>query len=151
MEILIILAYVIVLCILLGIQFFVAKQFEEIAFSKGYGQETHALGMVFFLGIVGMLYVIALPDLNLRILIRENSKESLPDYKTQKGMQENSMDSTSLPYDKNQKSIQENSIKVSTVSRTSNSQYQCKNCGNVVKINQEKCSECNALLSWDNQ
>ena len=130
MVLLIILACVLGLCI----QFFVAKQFEEVAFSKGYGKEEHAFLMVFFLGIVGMLYVIALPDLRNRMITRGNS-----------------MDSTSLLKHENHKVVQENSIKVSTVFRTSNGQYQCKNCGNIVKINQEKCSDCGALLSWDNK
>lgn len=41
-----------------------AKKFEEIAFQKGYDESIHSFAMCFWLGIVGYLYVIALPDLN---------------------------------------------------------------------------------------
>ena len=40
----------------------VAKKFEKIAIEKGYSYEMHVFAMCFFLGIVGYLYVIALPD-----------------------------------------------------------------------------------------
>ena len=41
----------------------VAKKFEEIAFQKGYDNSVHSFAMCFWLGIVGYLYVIALPNL----------------------------------------------------------------------------------------
>ena len=44
----------------------VASKFEDIAFRKGYTSSIHAFAMCFWLGIIGYLYVIALPDLNNR-------------------------------------------------------------------------------------
>lgn len=40
----------------------VANFFQNIAALKGYGQEVHSFGMVFFFGIIGCIYVAALPD-----------------------------------------------------------------------------------------
>lgn len=38
---------------------------NSVAENKGY-ENSHAMGLVFFFGIFGMLYVIALPDLKAR-------------------------------------------------------------------------------------
>lgn len=62
----------ILLCIgLLAIAIFVnykvARKFEQIAFAKGQTKDAHAFEMCFFLGIVGYLYVIALPNANFDI------------------------------------------------------------------------------------
>ena len=54
--------YILIFAIGLAIWYHVAKKFEQIAFDKGYGVEIHSCAMVFWLGIVGCLYVIALPD-----------------------------------------------------------------------------------------
>ena len=43
----------------------IAKKFEQIVFAKGYGTELKAYYMCFWLGIVGYLYVIALPNAKL--------------------------------------------------------------------------------------
>ena len=43
----------------------IAKKFEQIVFAKGYGTELNAYYMCFWLGIVGYLYVIALPNAKL--------------------------------------------------------------------------------------
>ena len=40
----------------------VAFKFDDIAYMKGYGPEKHCFAMCFWLGILGCLYVIALPD-----------------------------------------------------------------------------------------
>ncbi len=48
------------------ISYVVAHKFERIAKIKGYGRETNAFLMCFFFGIIGCMYVIALPDLKLR-------------------------------------------------------------------------------------
>lgn len=56
--------YVTVAVILLTIQYIVAKKFEEIAFQKGYDESIHSCAMCFWLGIVGYIYVVALPNLN---------------------------------------------------------------------------------------
>ena len=47
----------------LYLNFTIASKFESIASMKGYGKEIHSFAMCFWLGIVGYLYVIALPDL----------------------------------------------------------------------------------------
>lgn len=52
----------IVICLL--INYFVAKKFEAIAFQKGYDSSISSFAMCFWLGIIGYLYVIALPNLN---------------------------------------------------------------------------------------
>ena len=62
----------ILLCIgLLAIAIFVnykvARKFEQIAFAKGQTKDARAFEMCFFLGIVGYLYVIALPNANFDI------------------------------------------------------------------------------------
>ena len=53
----------ILLPIFLLINFIVAAKFNEIAMLKGYSNddEKHCFAMCFFLGIIGYLYVIALP------------------------------------------------------------------------------------------
>ena len=51
----------------------VAKKFEEIAFQKGYDESIHSFAMCFWLGIVGYLYVIALPNLNNHYNIHSDS------------------------------------------------------------------------------
>jgi len=43
-----------------------AKTMEKIARQKGYGEEFNAFMMCFWLGMIGCLYVIALPDLKQR-------------------------------------------------------------------------------------
>lgn len=40
----------------------VAYFFQNVAALKGYGDEVHAFGVVFFFGIVGCIYVAALAD-----------------------------------------------------------------------------------------
>ena len=59
-----ILIYLIILAVALFVQYIVAKKFEAIAFQKGYDETIHSCAMCFWLGIVGYLYVIALPVLN---------------------------------------------------------------------------------------
>lgn len=50
----------------------VAKKFEQIAIWKGY-TDVHAFAMCFWLGIVGYLYVIALPNITHdRISLSQN-------------------------------------------------------------------------------
>ena len=43
-----------------------AKTMQKIARQKGYGEEFNCFSMCFWLGIVGCLYVISLPDLKQR-------------------------------------------------------------------------------------
>ena len=53
---------VIMLVVALIIGSVVASKFEAIAIQKGYDSSIHSWAMCFWLGIVGCLYVIALPD-----------------------------------------------------------------------------------------
>ena len=58
------LLYFAIIAALIFINYIVAKKFEKIVFDKGYGKELKAFHMCFWLGIVGYLYVIALPNKN---------------------------------------------------------------------------------------
>ena len=60
----------------------VSKKFEKIAFQKGHTTAVHAFAMCFWLGAVGYLYVLALPDLRreqreneILILLREKNAQ----------------------------------------------------------------------------
>ena len=55
----------------------IAKKFEEIVFTKGYGTEIKAYYMCFWLGIVGYLYVIALPNAKLDNIELKQQKKML--------------------------------------------------------------------------
>ncbi len=57
--------------IALVIQFFIAKQFEKIAIMKGH-PNAHAFAWCFWLGIVGYIYVAALPNISLNNTILKN-------------------------------------------------------------------------------
>ncbi len=52
-----------VLCLLIWIQCLYANHMKKAAILKGYGDDAHAWAMCFWLGIIGGIYVIALPDL----------------------------------------------------------------------------------------
>lgn len=49
----------------------VASFMNQVVYEKGYDSEAHAFAMCFWLGILGCLYVIALPDKNLK---KQNEK-----------------------------------------------------------------------------
>ena len=56
-------APLITLAVILVINYIVGKKFEEIAVDKGYSvDQTHPFAMCFWLGIIGMIYVLALPN-----------------------------------------------------------------------------------------
>ena len=55
----------------------IAKKFEEIVFAKGYGTELKAYYMCFWLGIVGYLYVSALPNAKLDNIELKQQKRML--------------------------------------------------------------------------
>ena len=73
----IIMFYLIGIGIGLFIEYFVAKKFEEIAFGKGYDENEHTFAMCFWLGIIGYLYVIALPDISQKNVTAASSAQSL--------------------------------------------------------------------------
>ena len=53
----------ILLVLYIIIQYNVSKLFEKIAFDKGYDESAHPFAMCFWLGIVGYIYVAAMPKL----------------------------------------------------------------------------------------
>ncbi len=62
----IIFAGIVLIAVILVIQSLYASFMSEAASRKGYGDDAHAWAMCFWLGIIGGLYVIALPDLILQ-------------------------------------------------------------------------------------
>ena len=69
-EVLILVVAIIILAVLL----FGAAKMQYAAEQKGYGPEYHIMGICFWLGLFGYLYVIALPDRKSRAAIEELSK-----------------------------------------------------------------------------
>lgn len=61
------LLYFVILAAIIFLNYTIAKKFEKIVFDKGYGKELKAFHMCFWLGLVGYLYVIALPNKNAGI------------------------------------------------------------------------------------
>ena len=55
----------------------IAKAFEQIVFPKGYGPELNAYYMCFWVGIVGYLYVIALPNAKFDNITLKQQKKML--------------------------------------------------------------------------
>ena len=53
--------YIIAAIIFIVINFIIAKKFENVAYIKGH-TDVHAFAVCFFLGIIGYIYVAALPD-----------------------------------------------------------------------------------------
>lgn len=51
----------------------VARFFERIAFMKGYDEDIHAFAMCFWLGIIGYIYVAALPDIVMQERLKKNN------------------------------------------------------------------------------
>lgn len=79
--------YLIFVVIFLVIQYIVAKKFEAIAFQKGYDESVHSCAMCFWLGIVGYLYVVALPNLNTDSPILKSNNETTGAKETEKVQQ----------------------------------------------------------------
>lgn len=64
--------YIIAPVIILVINYIAARKFESIAIDKGYTPEDdHPFAMCFWLGIIGYLYVCAMPDKKLQTTQRE--------------------------------------------------------------------------------
>ena len=53
----------------------ICKQFEKIAIQKGHGKEAHSFAMCFWFGIIGTIYVLALPDRNSQKTIEPQKNE----------------------------------------------------------------------------
>ena len=58
-----VLLYLVIIAVAIYINYLIAKKFESIAFTKGYTTEVHAFAMCFWLGMIGYIYVLALPNL----------------------------------------------------------------------------------------
>ena len=54
--------YIIALFVVLFINYIIANHMKFVATLKGYGDDAHAWAMCFWLGIIGCIYVAALPD-----------------------------------------------------------------------------------------
>ena len=52
---------IIIAFVALFIHWYLALKFEQIAFMKGYDKSAHSLAMCFWLGMIGYIYVAALP------------------------------------------------------------------------------------------
>lgn len=61
-EVNMIVGIIIGLLLLIGIDYLISSKMESIAALKGHGTEVHAFAMCFWLGIIGYIYVAALPD-----------------------------------------------------------------------------------------
>ena len=57
--------YFLIALIALSINLLFAALMNSVAVNKGY-ENSHAFALVFFFGVFGMLYVIALPDMKAR-------------------------------------------------------------------------------------
>lgn len=60
-----------VVIIYLVIGFITGRMMENVAADKGYGEEANVFAMCFWLGIIGCIYVAALPDKTLQ---KQNQK-----------------------------------------------------------------------------
>lgn len=77
--------YIIILSGIIGliINIVAAKQFESVAEMKGHrAEDVHAFAMCFWLGLIGWIYVAALPDRTLPYRLSEaikaNKQETTP-------------------------------------------------------------------------
>ncbi len=57
-----VIAIILAIVLYLVIGLIIGRKMEDAAALKGYGEDAHAFAMCFFLGIIGCLYVVALPD-----------------------------------------------------------------------------------------
>ncbi len=69
---------IIAIVAMLIVNWLVAKRMEEIVFLKGYGKEIHSFALCFWLGIIGYIYVLALPDLTQRKLMEQLLAKDAP-------------------------------------------------------------------------
>ena len=69
------------LIFLIIIQYTAAKRFEKIAFDKGYDRKAHPFGMCFWLGVIGYIYVAAMPKLTANEI---QAKRNIEEQKTHK-------------------------------------------------------------------
>ncbi len=84
MSFLIFLSTFAIIAALLQLQYIIAKEFYSIAIAKGYNSKKY-LWYCFFLGIVGYLMVIAIPDENIlkqlsnKNIVTKQANDELPE------------------------------------------------------------------------
>ena len=71
---LIVFSSIIFVVVFLFINYIIAKSFEEIAFDKGYDSDAHAFAMCFWLGIIGYIYVAAMPTLDEEAIAKRKKR-----------------------------------------------------------------------------
>ena len=62
--------YVLAVLVYLAVNFLFAALMNNVALQKGY-ENSHAFALVFFFGALGMIYVLALPDLKKRAQLED--------------------------------------------------------------------------------
>ena len=62
--------YVLAVLVYLAVNFLFASLMNNVALQKGY-ENSHAFALVFFFGALGMIYVLALPDLKKRAQLED--------------------------------------------------------------------------------
>jgi hypothetical protein len=62
--------YVLAVLVYLAVNFLFATLMNNVALQKGY-ENSHAFALVFFFGVLGMIYVLALPDLKKRAQLED--------------------------------------------------------------------------------
>ena len=123
----------------LVINYFVASMFEKIALSKGHDSSTHSFAMCFWLGIIGYLYVIALPDLKLRGNIAANAG-GVAKAKAEAKV-EAKVEAKRSAMDKIAPSV--------SGAAPSAKIYRCKDCHSIIEYGMAKCPLCGRELNWN--
>ena len=121
--------YILCLVIMIFIDAVIAKKFEKIAFAKGYDESIHSFAMCFWLGVVGYLYVIALPDLTLRhtdSAVTNTQKES--------------QDENNGSFGPHSNLIEKAPMKAPA--------YVCPKCHKLISYGVPACPYCQQTLSW---
>ena len=62
--------YVLAVLVYLAVNFLFATLMNNVALQKGH-ENSHAFALVFFFGVLGMIYVLALPDLKKRAQLED--------------------------------------------------------------------------------
>lgn len=131
------------------INYVIAKKFEEIAAQKGYDSSIHSFAMCFWLGFIGYIYVLALPDLvqreQMQILVRRNvqDKSGFANSKNEKKTKNNERIKLKEPKEQEKKTADvKNSGEIEI--EEDNTQYEefvCPNCNNELFFTEEQIND----------
>ena len=69
--------YLLVIAVVLSINYIIAKQFENIAYDKGYNSDAHPFAMCFWFGIIGYIYVAAMPKLTSEEMEQKEKEDEI--------------------------------------------------------------------------